>query len=235
VGGIGFDPCAELPALAADPVIDGVIDGGLVPVPVTPRRWDGLSPLPPDASASLAVAWRPSGLYFFAAIGDGSRLPDPDVTRLYCGDAVELYVDSNGAFAKPATYDAQGTRQFIIAAPVDATTPRATGEVYRMTAALGSWTSKSFRAFPTADGYVVEAFVTAQDLGLAAWSLTAGARVAIDFAHDLSQTSAGAGSACVATRLGQSFLAVIEPGVGNSTDLPYQNPEAFCRPTLRAP
>jgi hypothetical protein len=225
------DYCATVPPLAAPPVIDGILDPGLAL-----RSWlpVGIAGQPPEGGegATYAVAWRPDGLYMFVKVTDATRLPSPSPSDLYCGDGVEFYVDSDGTYATPRQYDVTGTRQLIAAAPSDATTPARSGAVYRQTQALGPWTSTTFGGFPQSDGYSIEAFIQAADLGLASWTLAAGLRVGLDLGHNYSWDTARPPASCGGRR-GQYFLRLdpAEPVMNE----PFRNSRAFCTPVLAAP
>ena len=74
-----LDDCTGVVALPAVPVIDGVLDCGVPLWPMPLQGWSGSSPIPPTVQASLAVAWRTDGLYFFVSVtGLGpTRYPSP--------------------------------------------------------------------------------------------------------------------------------------------------------------
>lgn len=226
-----YDFCAQIPSLPVAPVLDGVLEPNLAMRDVVPQRWDGLSAIPMSVRIAFATAWRSDGLYVFARVWDPDRFPSPDLAALWCGDGVELYVDDDGMNTPADSYDRQGTRQFIIAAPVDGSTKSTTAAVFEKTAVRGPWTSTEFGAWPTADGYVVEAVIRGYDLGKrAAWTLVAGQKIGFDLAHNVSHPTPLMQN-CGA-RLGQYFLRVRQPEIGDFTDLPYRTPAAFCTPTL---
>jgi hypothetical protein len=234
----GLDYCAALPALSAVPVIDGQLDCGLElrPLPVTAATWDGaLADFPPDHEAHFAVAWRADGLYFFVDVRDPSRLPAASGHYAWCGDGVELYVDDDGVYAAPPRYDNPGTRQLILVAPADDVTPSRTARIFWNGEGNVPWTSTDFIAVPTPEGYAVEAFVRAEDLGLAQWSLAEGGRVGMDLGWNVSHPEP-TGAPCVhggatGNRLGQLFLRVAGQGA-SPDDYPYLNVAAFCAPEL---
>ena len=232
--GTTLDYCASIPALDVDPVIDGVIDCGLVRHDLIPVGWrGGGSGAPPlTVSATYAVAWRLDRLYLFVDVSDPDRFSrQPE----FCADGVELYVDSDGTFAGQ-TYDDPGTRQFTVAAPADDVTTLRSGGVYVDRVRRGTWTSTRFGAFPREGGYTVEADVTAADLGLATWSLTD--RIAFDLGIDVSTPDGSPGPLlsplCPSNgdlRLGQ-FFARINENTSNCDNRPYCDVAAFCTPTL---
>jgi hypothetical protein len=226
-----YDFCAQIPRLASAPVIDGVLDPYVALRDVTPVRWDGVTAIPAGQRMAYAAAWRNDGLYLFVRVWDADRTPSPDLMQLWCGDGLEIYVDDDGTNNPADSYDQMGTRQFIVAAPADDTNRRNTALVFMKTASQGSWTSTEFGAWPTPDGYVVEALIRASDIGKAGnWNLSGGETIGLDLAHDISASPPGMG-ACGA-RLGQYFIRVRQPESGDFTDLPYWNPAAFCKPTL---
>lgn len=226
------DYCAELPALLDPPVIDGQLDCGIALKPVTPIAWTG-GTTPPDASAEYAVAWRADGVYFFVRVHDATLVPAEPSQRTWEGDAVELFVDDDGTYKSPPAYDVPGSRQLIVAAPENATTPGARGELWAFgnSGSFEKWSSSEFGAYPVGDGYVVEAFVTAPDLKLSTIALVAGAQIGMDLSIDVSYPSAQSPDAAEpGNRVGQYFLEVGETDAG--TLLPPFDVRAFCRPVL---
>jgi hypothetical protein len=215
-------------ALATAPVLDGMLEPDLVPEFLTPRGWTGDSPVPAGQRAEYAVAYRPDALYLHVRVRDDSRLPAPSNEQTYCGDAVELYIDSNAAYGGGATpnHDAD-TRQFVVVAPATSDTPATRSAVFRNTANLGTWAGQFYMA-PLPDGYALEALVQAGDLGLASWALTAGGRIGLDIGINVSQAQPG-GTGC-ALRLGQYFLSVADLPGGDAH--PYFNTAAFVNPQL---
>jgi hypothetical protein len=111
----------------------------------------------------------------------------------------------------------------VIGAPPDAQSSVASGEVWNNTPVDTVWTSTQFRAYGTPDGYVVEAFVTGPDLGLATLALASGGQVGMDLSVDVSYPTAG-------NRVGQYFLNVASPDAGGG--IPPFDPRAFCVPVL---
>jgi len=222
------DYCSAIPALGAPPVIDGVLDCGLSLRPLVPQGWTGPSPLPSDVSATYAVGYRPDGLYFYVVVVDPTRIPPRLGDEAWRGDGIELYVDADGVFTAPPAFDDPGTRQAEITAPVDAVTPSTRAQLYVWMGARSDWTSPNFIAVPTPTGYAVEAFVAAAELGLATWKLSAGARVGMDLAINVSDPSTSAYDPNDGYRLGQYFLRVTT----GSNPPPFSNVDAFCLPTL---
>jgi hypothetical protein len=226
------DYCAAIPFLPQPPVIDGVVDCGLPLIDFIPVGWTG-GATPPDATAQYAVAWRPDGIYFFVQVHDPSHVPAEPTEFTWQGDAVELFADSDGQYAAPPAYDIPGTAQFVIGAPPDAQSSVATGEIWTNTPVDTVWTSTQFRAYGTADGYVVEAFVTGPDLGLATLALASGGHVGTDLSVDVSYPSdqgPDAGATGAGNRVGQYFLNVASPDAGGG--IPPFDPRAFCVPVL---
>ncbi len=226
------DYCAAIPFLPQPPLIDGVVDCGLPLIDFIPEGWTG-GATPPDATAQYAVAWRPDGIYFFVQVHDPSLVPAEPTEFTWQGDAVELFADSDGQYAAPPAYDTPGTAQFVIGAPPDAQSSVASGEVWTNTPVDTVWTSTQFRAYGTADGYAVEAFITGPDLGLATLSLASGGQVGMDLSVDVSYPAdqgPDAGATGAGNRLGQYFLDVASPDAGGG--LPPFDPRAFCVPVL---
>lgn len=221
------DWCTELPELARPAVIDGVLECPLELRPLSPEGWTG--PGTPDATAEYAVAWDSSGLYFFVAVHDPLVVPAAPADPLWEGDAVEIYVDSDGVYSAPPAFDDPGSRQFVVAAS-SGTTPSTRATYYTQGAVLGgNWTSTRFAAYPTSDGYAVEAVVVAADLGLTTWNPAANSTVGFDLAVDVSfPTATQTGNE--GHRLGQYFLH-LAPGTNRA---PYTDVAGFCDPALVA-
>jgi hypothetical protein len=219
------DFCTEIPELPASPLIDGELECGLAVHPVTPRDFNDSSA--PDATVDYAIAWREDGIYFYAAVHDPAVIPAPLADPPWEGDSVELYVDSDGVYGAPPAYDA-ATRQLVIAAPdVGAQSTRA--ETYAVPPTGVAWTSTQFAAYSQPFGYVVEAFVTAADLGLASWVLRADDTIGFDVGLNLSASTPDGGTQ--GARIGQYFLNV-DPS--SATGHPFQTVSAFCNPMLLA-
>ena len=226
--------CEELPRLSAPPAVDGVIEGGLVPLAIEVGGWKGPPDGPPAGNvASAAAGWWPGGLYVFVDVTDPERLPSPASDPTWCGDGVELYIDDDGALVAPPDYDPLGTRQLVMVAPADDVTDVMRGEIFRQTVLVDAWAG-TFSAYPRAGGYVAEAVITAADLGLDPWPLAAGQRVGFDLAVNVSNTDATTEEPnCPnGSRLGQYFLRV-DPTDGTAcAGHPYCDAAAFCTPRL---
>jgi hypothetical protein len=135
----GRDYCSLLPEIPAAPVIDGEIECGLEPIPLAPIAWNGSQPLP-SVQAHYAAGWRADGLYVYVAVTGAPIHPHPAAEPIYCGDAVEIYVDGHGDDADAGAYEGAGAMQFVIAAP------------------------------DAVDGYAIEALITGPDIGLWEWA-----------------------------------------------------------------
>lgn len=184
-----LDVCTAFGALPAPPVIDGVLECGVplwtMPVVVA----SGPGPLPANVGATVAAAWRPDGLYFFVTVtGAGpDRYPAPSSEVAWCGDAVELFVDHDGVFPNAPSYNDPGTAQLVAMAPAATDQVSTSGQVFRDGALIEAWNGQ-FVAHATDDGFTVEAFVTAADLGLTSWTLGAGDNVGLDISVDLGSS-----------------------------------------------
>lgn len=222
------DYCFQLPSLAAPAVIDGILDCGLPLLPLAPVGWNGTDALPAWHSAAIAVAWRSDGLYFYAEVRGQTPTPHPAGQPIWCGDAVQLYVDADGLVNPGGSYDAPGAVQFIIAAPSE---PGATPEAERFVrgASQGTWMTSALQVLTLSDGYAVEVFVTAADLGLPSWSpqRQLGLNVAIDVAGSGSEPTLRCG-----LQLGQYFLQVAPQRGGSCNGEPWCDTRAFCTPEL---
>jgi Carbohydrate family 9 binding domain-like len=226
---MAHDPCIDVPALPVAPILDGVLEAGLATFDITPVTILG-GPVPANVMSSVAVAWRSDGLYVFVRVVDPDRFLG-SAAEPYCGDAVEFYVDANASYKKFPDYDDPGTRQFIIGAPPDATTIARTGTVYFMSVKRGAWTSPNFAAYPTQEGYVVEALLQAADLGLTTWSLAAGDRIGWNFGHDVSAPMIVTAGSC-AQRQAEYFQHEVP---AFPLDHAYKNARSFCAPMLLPP
>lgn len=227
------DFCVSLPRLPDAPVLDGVVDCGLSLSTFGPVGWysTGDAPVPEGFVTRYAAAWRPDGLYVYVEIDDTNLHPADIVPALlYCGDAAEIYVDADGVFDAPPAYDTAGTRQFLARAPDQGDARETTGEVFRQQTRIEAWRSAGFSTWTRPGGYALEAFIEAEDLGLATWSLSAGDRIGFDLGVNVS-TIDGSPSDCD-VRLGQYFLrdvvSLADPCVGR----PYCDVGGFCTPTL---
>jgi hypothetical protein len=239
-GAFGSLPyCDTLHRLETVPLIDGVLDRGpplqdWAPVGFVPDNGLGAEyqSKTSEVSARFAAAWVESGLYFFVVVTDPDMNPAPLGDLEWRGDSMEIYVDHDANFASPGTYDAVGTRQFIIAAPADMTSDGDRAGSFepetRIEDFSGQWVSKV-----SAGGYVVEALVSASDLGLSDFSLSVGSSVAFDLSHNISLPLGESGDQ--ANLLGQYFLKIAEPETGSEEDYPYTNSAVFCTPELALP
>ncbi|HEX7476806.1 MAG TPA: hypothetical protein VF331_03300 [Polyangiales bacterium] len=218
--------------MAAAPVIDGVLEPGLGLRSAPKTYWVGAGAAPAEGDAAYAVAHRPDGLYVFVNVTDTTRLPAPLANDTFCGDAVEIYLDSDGAFPMAPSYDVPGTVQFVVAAPVDSVTPSTRASRWNnVSFALGAWTSSEFGTFPTATGYTFEAIFRAVDLGLVSWTLSPGSSIGLSLAIDVAVLANDPRAGC-GHRLGQYFNRVdtvsrLPCGIGA-----YCSTKAFCTTAL---
>ncbi len=129
----GLDDCKAIAAMPASPVIDGVLDCGVALWNMPILGWNGTGSIPSGAQTQIGAAWRSDGLYLFVHVtGAGAnRYPSPSGDGPWCGDAVELFVDSNGVYNHPPSYDVPGTMQFIVEAPTDAMNTATVGEKFQ--------------------------------------------------------------------------------------------------------
>lgn len=221
------DQCGQIPALPVEPFIDGLPDCGLPVYALEPEGWN-VDAAAPDAVAAYGVAWRLDGLYFFMRVTDATAVPPDGTAPASRGDGVELYVDADGTFNAPPAYDEPGTRRFVIAAPRDAQASEARGEVWSGTTEVSTaWSSTAFRVFPRSFGYVVEAFITATDLGVTRLDFAVGKAIGMDLGVNVSYASP-ATMGTFGHRQGQYFLK-------GGTPSPETDVRAFCLPTLTEP
>lgn len=217
------DYCAQLPALDADPVIDGVLDCGPALRALTPRGWNGARAIPTGHETKVAAAVTDDGVYFYAEVRGQSPAPHPAGSQIQCGDAFEVYVDADGVLDADGRYGSSGTSQLIVAAPA----PSAPGtiEAARFIEGnnQGAWSGGRVKTVSLTNGYAVEGYLNAEDLGLAGW--TVGSKVGIDFAVDVS--ASGSDLRCGA-QLGQYFMRVNTSGSGDCDGYPWCDARAFC-------
>jgi hypothetical protein len=97
---------------------------------------------------------------------------------------------------------------------------------------VGPWSSSQFVEVARPDGYAIEAFITATDLGLLAWLLDTGAHVGIDLAVDFGATM---GNPSCRNSVGQATLRETTPDSRCDSGEPACMDLAFCAPQLTAP
>lgn len=238
------DHCQALGSLPVVPQIDGVLECGLELRPIEPVGWEGKPPASPQHAAAFAAAWRPDGIYFFVRVHTGGPrwtptdyATPPSLSSLHCADAVELYVDSDGSFPAAPYYDAAGTLQIVVGAPASSESSARRAWLWKhlpMFLPPNPWQSSSFASFARPDGYDVEAFVTAADLGASGFVWSAGSHVGINVAIDIP--TPGPRQSC--QRLAQYSWRVLPDAVpptdgAAACTRAWCNPRAFCTPQLR--
>ena len=225
----------EVPALLDVPVIDGIIEDGLELAYVTPVAWQlETEPIPDGNEMYYAIAWYNTGVYFFIDVIDPNRNPPALGSFLYMGDSVEIYVDHDGVYntALP-DYDDPGTREFIISAPYNDTTPSTRGVIRSPLGDVESYsniTGDQWISTPTATGYVIEIFVIAENLNLATLDFIAGDTISFDLSHNVSVAPGETG--LDGNRLSQYYLKIRDPAEGDNNDYPWRNQAVFCPATL---
>jgi hypothetical protein len=227
------DYCASIPKISAIPVIDGAIDCGLVVQSFPPAGWFETSgqPLPSYVGTRFAAAWHPAGLYVYVEIDDISLYPAAvSPGMLFCGDSAEIYVDTDGTFSAAPTYDTPGTRQFLARAPMSGGQRESTGESFSMQTRIETWRAAGFGTWARPGGYVLEAFITAEDLDIGALDFVAGGKIGLDLGVNVS-TADGSPSEC-GTRIGQYFLRDQATTSVPCYGRPYCDVRAFCTPML---
>jgi hypothetical protein len=224
--------CEQLYALGGLPRIDGLLEHGLSLETMTPVGWSS-GAVPDGHRMRLAVAWHREGLCFYIEISDPHRNPANLAMPVWQGDAVELFVDHDAAFAPPGAYDSAGTKYFIVAAPGSDALAATRADVYLPAGYQSHWKRSRWLSVPTAAGYIVEAFVTGEDLGLRDLDLQPGSNVGFNLGHDISYPPGEEGAA--GNREGQCLYKVAQPFAGQPYDYPFQNSSVFCTPTLLEP
>jgi hypothetical protein len=215
------DFCGNLPKLPGAPKIDGVLECGLALRPFEPLGWNGAGPLPSAKRASYAAAWRPEGLYLYVHVSEQPVSPHPSAQPLFCGDAVELYVDAQQVDDDAGSYGS-GAMQFVIAAPTESSMMEAAR--FANGAPQGAWISSNFHTSSTQDGYSVEALITAADVGL--WQWTPSARIGFSIAIDIAGAPGDANLRC-GLQAGQYFLKVGGASAACPGE-PWCDVRAFC-------
>lgn len=239
--GVGEEPyCQRLHHLGATPVIDGTLDGNLPlqdllkdAVRIPSDNPPEFSSLPGDVSMRFAAAWFDGGFYVFAEIVDPDRYPALASNDEWMGDGIDIYLDHDAVFDVPGSYDDPGTRSLAVSAPIDGSTPSTRGGVFMPFVDLGSWSGGECVAVPMAEGYRIEAVVTAATLGLSSWSPSAGAPFAFDVGHNVSFPAGESGSE--GRRLGHYFARAAAGADGDFEDYPFYDSAVFCVPTLVDP
>jgi hypothetical protein len=219
------DFCQSVPKLPVVPVIDGLPDCGISTAPFTPLGFDADAGRP-DAVAQYAVAARPDGLYVYVVVTDPTALVAAPTDPADDGDAVEIYVDSDGAFSASPAYDAPGTRRFVIAAPSNGASVSTRADLWTNPATRSAWSSSRFQARSRSFGYIVEAFIGAEDLGVPKLDLESGQKVGLDLAIDVSFSGASM-TGQDGHRLGRYYLHL-----GSAGAVPTADVGAFCTPTV---
>jgi len=218
----GRDYCSLLPEIPTVPVIDGMLECGLELIPFVPVAWNGSEPLP-SIQAQYAAGWRADGLYVYVVVSGAPVHPHPASEPIYCGDAVEIYVDGQADEEDAGAYEGAGTMQFVIAAPGAVDAPI---DAWRFANGQpqGAWISKTLRATRLADGYAIEALITGPDIGL--WEWAPKEQLSFGLAVDVSGPPDSAGLRCGLQR-GQFFLRVAAPSSACSGE-PWCDVRAFC-------
>ena len=229
--------CETIPYLERAPRLDGVLEQGLRLARLPRRYWSpdpGQEERGPNKPAYFSVAWRSDGLYFFVLVDD----PDYHLSENFYfheGDSIEVYVDSDGEFRSPPSYDNPGTSQIVLKQiPSPESTIFVEAQYWRWKS-VGD-TFRGQREFPEArhvecgSGYAFELFVRRDSLDLNSWSLEVGNRVGLNLAVNHAYRSPDTGKVA---RAGQYFLQVTEPNQNDpASAYPFENAEAFCQPTL---
>jgi hypothetical protein len=218
------DYCTQLPTLSQAPVIDGELDCGPPLMVLEPVGWNSAEPIPANQVTRFAAASRPDGLYFYVEVRGNSPVPHQNGQPVYCGDAIELYVDADGTVDENGNYDQPGAVQLVVAAPSAQEDRSLDAERFENGVSQGIWISKSVKTVILSDGYGLEAFLVAADLGL--WDWPSSDRIGFDIGINIAGDSTGAAPGC-GLRLGQYYLRV-----SSTTDpcggAPWCDTRSFC-------
>lgn len=223
--------CDALPRLAHEPFIDGELECGLALTPMPTNVYTNA--LPEWAGASYAVAWTPAGLYFFVRVRAARRPTPYDGSRYdFCKDGVHLFVDTDGAFAEPTLYDVPGTRMFAVVAPPTDTEALRFGHTYDSWDQLSPWDERRIVAVPLDEGYAVEGMISAEDMGVDAWTLATGATVGFSISVAYENIEPDPSDSC--NKMTEFWLqeASLPSPRGAACFSPHCNTSSFCRARL---
>jgi hypothetical protein len=222
-------PCEALPRLRAIPALDGRPDCEGPGVELPRDRWIDANPLPASHRVDVRVAWHPDGLYVHATIADDDVIPSTVPSSPWCGDAVHLFVDEDGAFEATPAYDDPGTAQVIVRAP-DAT-GATEGTRWDPSAARGTWPAEDYVVARSTNGWTVEAFLRRERLGRTS-SWRAGERLAWNLFVSVSggPEASREDPVCGDGRLGDYGLFDRREGATRIT--PHASTTAFCEVAL---
>jgi hypothetical protein len=229
------DYCVQIPALPADPKLDGTLDCGpsLIDLPAT--GWNSTGALPSDNHARYAVAWRPNGLYFYVEVDDSLLLPAlASVVDPWCGDGIELYADADGTYVSAPDYDDPGGIQLLATSPAQDSSKLAVDARYHTSsnARRADWDPSRHISVRRPNGYALEAFVQAPDLDLTSWQLQSGGKIGFDIAINVSVANASQSAGC-GYYLGQYYLRLSKTPCNADNCRPYSNALAFCTALLQ--
>ncbi len=230
--------CSELPGLPTAPVIDGNMECGLT-AQTDGLLWSLATPSPADFSVNWATAYFENGLYFYIDVVKPSIFVAPQYkVNPWCGDAVHLFIDSNGRFDAAPAYDAADTRQIICTAPLEGAAQSSECMIFnkRATERLElpkQFSSQRLVSFRTANGYRFEGFVTAQELGLASWTLQSDAPLAFGLSVDFGGKFASPPDPQCPGRSGEYNLKLASTPSSTGARTAHANTNAFCTPTLK--
>jgi hypothetical protein len=214
------------------PVLDGVVDCGLVPRAFGAAGWYPTASvgMPSGMNTRFAAAWREDGIYVYFEVDDPSLYPAAIADGLlYCGDSAEIYLDADGMYANAPTYDSPGTRQFVARVPPQGSTVEHTGEIFNQQIRQAGWNAGSFGIWTRPGGYVLEAFITQADLAVGG-TFTANQHIGLDLGVNVS-TADGSPAEC-GFRIGQFFLSNGSSTTSPCFGRPYCDVNAFCAPQL---
>jgi hypothetical protein len=228
------DPCAHIPRLPAGTNVQ--VDGDRKECPSPglsdsdgKGSWSGVDSrgVRVEFAAAMVPPVPQGGLWVFARVHKPNTNVVPPATGSKAfGDALEIYVDSDGDTA--TTYDNPGTRQFVIWAPGSGQPTSTTGWLCSATGCgtLDPWGSSLFGSWREGDGkgYSVEAIIQSSDLGGPSFSSS---RIGFDLGLDTCDPSY-AGASCPTDKQRPWLLR----GTFVSGPLPYKDKSTFCRPTI---
>lgn len=224
------DYCSALPSLSSAPVIDGALDCGLQLMRMPSTGWNGASAPSEAHRTHFAFAHRPDGLYVFIEVRGRAPAPHPALDPIYCGDAIELYIDADGLLASDGSYDDPGTIQLVAAAPASLAAPNTHAELFVSGASRGAWLSTQHQLVWLEDGYVLEAFIAAADLGLESWAPATA--IGIDVVIDVAGPAGDPDLRC-GLQLGQYFWRISTLTPSGCDGEPWCDTRALCTPSLQ--
>jgi hypothetical protein len=245
------DVCSSIVVLDNIPI---AIDGGTIDdcllthlLAADPTKWyldNSLTKTtaPTNVAVEYAVARvADQGLWVFVRVHKGSPvLSSNDPLSPQWGDAVEIFVDNDGSYAKTGEYDDPGTRQFIVPAPSsdDPDGGKPIALVYQGSYYLSTLPSEHYSSqLVGMDGYVVNVLITPEDLAIGPSGppvSMSNAQIGFDLVVDVCPHAVSGGKCGKDDTTFLWCLKNVAPG-RQLEDWPAANTQAFCNPAVILP